>query len=178
MKYLLIIGILFIAANSVFAQWSKDDLSSYRERADKITTDYIADQIKNGQLDPEYDSIKIAFTADTMKIKTIERLVDEDGGYTTLDMNMKRQFMLKEYDILLNKYYKYLIGMLSPENKIKFRNAQRAWLKYRDSEGVVSRDIICAQDGSMWGIVAGDRNLEILKRRVYDIYDLIKILNM
>ena len=39
----------------------------------------------------------------------------------------------KKHDIRLNKAYKAVMPQLSPKRKKQLRNAQRAWIKYRDA---------------------------------------------
>ena len=52
-------------------------------------------------------------------------------------MSQTISYMEAEYDKSLNKYYKKLMDKLSAEDQVNFKDAQRVWLKYRDSEQYV-----------------------------------------
>lgn len=178
MKYLLIISLLFLYGNTVFAQWSEEELAPYREKAARIVSEFVKAQVESKTWHPEDDSLAIAFTTDTMQIEQISQLLNDDGHYSTMEMNFTLSFMLDEYDKLLNKYYKVLMKKLSTEDRIKLRDAQRLWLKYRDSEKKINNEMVAtnpyAGGGTMWPLVAGERNLHILKERLFSIYELIE----
>lgn len=174
MKYLLLISLLFLSGNAVFAQWSEEELAPYKEKAACIASEFVKAQVETDKWHPEDDSLAIAFATDTMKIEQVSRLLNNDGHYSTMEMN----FMLEEYDKLLNKYYKVLMKKLSAEDRIRFRDAQRLWLKYRDSEKKINNEIVAANPytggGTVWPLIAGERNLHILKQRLFSIYELIE----
>lgn len=178
MKYLLLISLLFLSGNTVFAQWSEEELTPYKEKAALIASVFVKAQVEADKWHPEDDSLAIAFATDTMKIEQVSRLLNNDGHYSTMEMNFTLSFMLEEYDKLLNKYYKVLMKKLSAEDRIRFRDAQRLWLKYRDSEKKINNEIVAGNPytggGTVWPLIAGERNLHILKQRLFSIYELIE----
>jgi uncharacterized protein YecT (DUF1311 family) len=51
----------------------------------------------------------------------------------------------------MNKVYKRLMARLSPEQQQNtLREAQRAWLTFRDAEGKAISAIIASKDGTIW----------------------------
>jgi uncharacterized protein YecT (DUF1311 family) len=80
------------------------------------------------------------------------------------------------WDRELNRYYKLLLTILSPEEKEKLRIAQRNWLAYRDSEITFYRTTYGNLLGTMWQIVAAERGLEIVRQRAIELqtyYDVL-----
>jgi len=57
-----------------------------------------------------------------------------DNSVSTYDMRVCTGNELEYQDGLLNRYYKQAMRRLSREEKRKLRNAQRAWIKYRDAK--------------------------------------------
>lgn len=80
------------------------------------------------------------------------------------------------WDKELNKYYKLLLNILSPEEKEKLRIAQRNWLAYRDSEiafyGTTYGNLL----GTMWQLVGAERGLEIVRQRALELQKYYEIL--
>jgi uncharacterized protein YecT (DUF1311 family) len=178
MKYILtIFAILAVSGQICFAQWSEDELKPYKQKADMKVKAYVDQMIQSGKWDREYDELKIGFVSDTMRIETIVRLMEDDGRYSTMDMHNAISFQMTEYDKLLNKYYKLLRDKLSDDDKVKLRDAQRVWLKYRDSEAAINGGIIAPNEytggGTMWPVLAGLRTLAIVKERVCSLYEFI-----
>jgi uncharacterized protein YecT (DUF1311 family) len=158
-----------------FAQWSENELKPYLQKADeqvKVYTDYM----RSGKLNREISALDIAFTADTMRIERAASLLN-DEYYSTIDMYNTFLFQMTEYDKLLNKYYKLIMDKLTEADKVKFRNAQRLWLQYRDSEAKIIGDVITSDKytggGRIWGLCAGARNLDIIKERVISFYGFL-----
>lgn len=58
--------------------------------------------------------------------------MDKSGG-VTIDMLDCINDELERQDARLNKVYKEVMALLSPERQKALREAQRAWIKYRDT---------------------------------------------
>ena len=69
------------------------------------------------------------------------------------------------WDAELNGYYKRLMKRLPAEDKKRLREAQRAWMKYRDAEFKVISAIIAATDGTMWQLTATEMGHDFVKER-------------
>ena len=176
MKNTILSLLLLIVTQACFAQWSEADLKPYQQKADSEIKTYTNNRIASGKWDKVDDALKIEFVTDTMRIELTASFIDEKY-YSTADMHNTLSFKITEYDKLLNKYYKLLMNRLSNEDKVKFKEAQRVWLKYRDSEAKINSEIIAPNQymggGTMWPLVAGARTFEIIKERVCSLYEFI-----
>jgi uncharacterized protein YecT (DUF1311 family) len=56
-----------------------------------------------------------------------------ENAQTQADMNICWGNEYKKADATLNKTYQQLTGMLDEEEKTQLKNAENAWLKYRDA---------------------------------------------
>ncbi len=63
--------------------------------------------------------------------KTYSNCMDQSGGVTVEMLNCIGS-ETEHQDALLNQAYRDVMAELSPERKTELRNAQRAWIKYRD----------------------------------------------
>lgn len=181
-KYCVLTFILFLSF-TVLAQGEFEEImAGYKMEAERQTEGYIDKMVQNGILNKEDNARLIEFTSDTMKIEKTVFLFFEDENYSTLDMKVALSYQMDEYDKLLNKYYKLLINILSPEDKIKMRDAQRLWLKYRDSETDINYNIISPNKymggGTMWPVVAMERTLDLIKERVFSIFQFIDCIDI
>ena len=155
-----------------FGQWSEEEIKPFIQQTNREVEKSMAKLMESKKWDTKNDALIIEFTKDTMKIETIARLLFNEY-YSTFDMLNTITYQIDEYDKLLNKYYKLLMGKLSEEKKVKFRNAQRVWLKYRDSEIGDALNAVTPEEGTMWRLSANDRILDIVKERVCTIYDFL-----
>lgn len=172
MKYIIMLCLFFIGSNA-FGQWSSDELQPFKDRAEQEIRCFVDGRIADGKWDVEFDSCEIEFVVDTLRIEKVIELLNDAGKYTTLDMHNQVYFMMSEWDKLLNKYYNKLMSKLTDADKVKLRDAQRAWLKYRDSDGVLNSDLLDGSyqgGGSMWRVLSGSRSVEVLKERVLYLY--------
>ena len=176
MKNVIIFMLMLLCRQACYAQWSETELKPYLQKADEAIKAYTDNRIRSGEWDREHDALEIAFTADTMCIERTASLLD-DEHYSTVDMHNTISFQMTEYDKLLNKYYQLIMGKLTDTDKVKFRDAQRLWLQYRDSEAKINGEIIATNPysggGTMWPLVAGWRNTEIIKARVISFYEFL-----
>lgn len=120
-------------------------------------------------------SISEQFKQDTARIESKYRA---DTDYSTMGMITANIEMEKDYDELLNKYYKILLEKLDNEQKQILRTSQRNWIKLRDSD----REVISmlrakayndAGGGSVWGVVSSNAMIDITKQRVIQLYDFL-----
>ena len=120
-------------------------------------------------------SISEQFKQDTAYIELKYRA---DTDYTTMGMIAANIELEKDYDELLNKYYKILLTKLNNEQKKTIRDSQRNWIKLRDSD----REVVAmlrekvykdAGGGSMWGVISSGALVDITKQRVVQIYNFL-----
>ncbi len=114
----------------------------------------------------------IEFIIDTCRI---ERIYSEKTNidYSTLGMKESLADLDIQYDNLLNKYYKKLISKLPDSDKEILKQAQRNWIKFRDSENELI-NLLSGEKysggGTMQGFYSGERSLYFTKKRVGDLF--------
>jgi uncharacterized protein YecT (DUF1311 family) len=80
-----------------------------------------------------YTSNHVDFCIDTFKVFEYSR---RKMGYfsSTIGMSETTSEETNKVDSLMNKYYNRLLNLLSNEDQIQLKEAQRAWLSFRDKE--------------------------------------------
>jgi len=87
-------------------------------------------------------------------------------------MNRASRDCEEAYDQLLNKYYQILLKKLNKEDQKQLVAAQRAWLKFRDSERQVNAALIKSQysgGGSIQQLIYASQHLYITRTRVNEL---------
>ncbi len=112
------------------------------------------------------------FGYDTFKVeKTLEKLLDADPS--THGTNYGLSIAMQGYDFLLNKYYKLLLSSLNKNDQIVLKNAQKAWLNFRDEEAkLISllRDGKYSGGGTMQSTIELSLLLSLYKERVIELF--------
>jgi uncharacterized protein YecT (DUF1311 family) len=121
--------------------------------------------------------LEIEFQVDRFKIiQNIQKRTEEYVNPFGQNMNKINSFEEIEYDKLLNKYYQKLLNKLKEPDKETLRQAQRNWIKFRDSE-IKLIDIIYSPNYSGPGflpILSGSSTIsEHTKNRTIEIYNLL-----
>lgn len=115
--------------------------------------------------------LDIEFKTDVYRI---EKLADKkvEIDYTTSGMTKAIVELNNDYDKLLNKYYAILMKKLQAKDQDKLKEAQRNWIKFRDSEiqviGIVSKTEYSGGGTIQSNIMAG-RISDLTKNRLYTI---------
>lgn len=116
---------------------------------------------------------QIEFSVDTFKA---ERLMSKWIALDYSDPGMREATYAgaREYDILLNKYYKKLLETLKPADKNVLVNAQKNWIGFRDSEvklvETIGKDEY-AGGGTADRLAEASEYLQLVKTRVIAIFD-------
>lgn len=117
------------------------------------------------------DSIFAAYQLDTFIVEGIYSRQSE-ADQTTYGMNRASRDCEVAYDQLLNKYYQILLKKLNKEDQKQLVAAQRAWLKFRDSERQVNAALIKSQysgGGSIQQLIYASQHLYITRTRVNEL---------
>jgi uncharacterized protein YecT (DUF1311 family) len=75
----------------------------------------------------------------------------------------------EKWDALLNKNYKELMAALDPKGQAALKNAQRAWLVYRDAEFAANDAIFGKMEGTMYIPMLASAKMEVVKHRALDL---------
>lgn len=123
-------------------------------------------------------STNIEFAQDTARVEQKVRNMLEQN-WSTVGMIEASAELEKGYDELLNKYYNKLLQSVSNDDDKKvIRDAQRNWIKLRDSDIAVIRVVKQkvydeAGGGTIWGVIGASARADITKRRVIEIYNFL-----
>lgn len=97
---------------------------------------------------------------------TYNTCMDNSGGIT-VNIRDCTSAETKIQDARLNSIYQQLIKTLPPKSKTKLRNAQRAWIKYRDKE--VASSALQVEGGTLALIIADDMYLGMTSDRADEL---------
>lgn len=87
-------------------------------------------------------------------------------NYSTAGMNNCTNAAQVQWDAEMNKYYTLLMKKLNKEEGLKLKEAQRAWIKYRDKEfEFINFRYFEAYEGTIYTNIAAADKLEIVKNR-------------
>ena len=116
---------------------------------------------------------QIEFGIDTFKIeRAVAIALDRDNS--DIGMNQACYDAAKQYDLLLNKYYRKLSAVLKDEDKKILISAQKSWLAFRDAEvslvEVVSKEEYSG-GGTMHALTEASHYLELIKSRTVELLD-------
>jgi len=101
--------------------------------------------------------------------QALEECMGTPDGGTTIGMIGCMQEAEEAWDKELNRVYKQLRSILSEEEKAALLKTQRAWLAYRDAEFEFNGEYHGNMQGTMWGIVAVNRQMDIVKARTLEL---------
>jgi len=124
----------------------------------------------------DYDKeLTINFKIDTLKVALLLRK-KLAINYSTVGMLDATYEAEKDYDMLLNKYYKLVLKKLNDSDKETLKQTQRNWIKFRDSERKLNS--LLANDnysggGTIQGVFQASNYLELTKKRVIGLYDYL-----
>lgn len=85
---------------------------------------------------------------------------------------------IDSWEAELNKQYKLLLQDQPKEIQANLRNAQRAWVKYKESYISAMRDFYSQERGSIWGIVMSESKMNVTRDKAIDLYRLRNSTNM
>lgn len=91
------------------------------------------------------------------------------GHVTTASIMDAEQKAYERWDAELNRLYKELMSALEPEDQVTLRNAQRAWLAFREAESKVWWLEQVSDGGSLQRIIVATHSREMLKQRVCEL---------
>lgn len=98
-----------------------------------------------------------------------DRCMSQSGG-VTVNMRECNGEAIQQWDKELNKNYKLLMKKLNPKQQKALRTAQRAWIKFRDSE----IDFISSTEtGTIGLLMRDDRLLSLTKQRAVELRSFI-----
>ncbi len=89
------------------------------------------------------------------------------------EMNRKAAQEFETADATLNKVFKQLIGKLDAEGKEKLKNAQRAWVQFRDAQADFEADKE-ARGGSLAPLISNGARKTLTDARIKELQLVLK----
>lgn len=99
--------------------------------------------------------------------KKLEICLDEN--YTTMGMIECMNEYAKNWDTLLNKYYKLLKAELKQDGKNYLKEAEIAWIKFRDAENELIEHIFTSLEGTMYLPMLAEEKATLIKTRALQL---------
>jgi uncharacterized protein YecT (DUF1311 family) len=96
---------------------------------------------------------------------------------STAGMRLTTNQTQKMWDAEMNKLYSRLMVRLNSKQKSALRESQRNWLKFRDAKFKEIYEIIFAQEGTMWHLVADGERMETVRTRALELLAYEKLLD-
>jgi uncharacterized protein YecT (DUF1311 family) len=173
-KYLLIVVIILSVISTTYAQnFDKPAVEITPAVLAKLKLDVEKEipAFKESNKKWKRGPIGSEFSVDTFRI---ERLTDKwiKIDYTDAGMSQATYNQAKEYDVLLNKYYKKLLSILNPEEKKKLIAAEKSWLSFRDNEVNLMEAVNdkAYVGGTIEGLTNSGEYLKLIQTRTKDLY--------
>ncbi|HOT28415.1 MAG TPA: DUF1311 domain-containing protein [Candidatus Ozemobacteraceae bacterium] len=119
-------------------------------------------------------------TADTRQAHPIDReiyaLLEKDPSTAGQMQAFERGIEL--WDAELNRAYKTLSAKLGEEDRKALKDAQRAWIAFRDAEFRRTDRLYGGKDGSMFIPMSVAARMELVRARALELVQSIEILGM
>ncbi|MCD4791683.1 MAG: DUF1311 domain-containing protein [Bacteroidales bacterium] len=172
MKLFIVLLLAVLINNTVFGQSGTEEYQKEINKKAELLKQKL--EAKEYISDFEKQTV-ISFKTDTFKVEQMLSL-RMDNDYTTTGMVNTMYEAEKEYDKLLNKYYKILLKKLNESDQEALKQSQRNWIKFRDSErnlnGIISKPEYSG-GGTIQNIFVASEYFEITKNRVIELYHYI-----
>jgi uncharacterized protein YecT (DUF1311 family) len=120
-------------------------------------------------------SISYTFAQDKHPIDKFEQECIEKNP-TTAGMSNCTYEAEKKWDAEMNKYYKLLMEILDEDGKKKLKESQLAWIKFRDAEFEVIKNIY-PEDASIFINIRSADAMGVVKERALQLkryYEILK----
>jgi uncharacterized protein YecT (DUF1311 family) len=166
MKKILVVLISIVTFSS-YGQLSEAQLDRL-----KFQVDSSASLLHEGLLKEGKTILNATFTVDTFKVERMMRLkmhMDTSKAehvIAVIDAEI-------DYDFLLTKYYKALLGIHDENSQKSLVAAQKKWIKYRDDEIVMTEKFYEEQvngNANDEAVAKAAEHLELTKERVVELY--------
>jgi uncharacterized protein YecT (DUF1311 family) len=83
----------------------------------------------------------------------------------------------EKWDLEMNRVYRELSGQLSIESVVVLREAQRAWIAFRDREMAWLAKFYGGLAGTMYSNMQAADRVDLVKRRVLELASYLDVLN-
>lgn len=105
------------------------------------------------------------------------KCIADTANQTTAAMRQCTYAAMNAWDAELNKNYQALLSELKPEGQVALRDAQHAWLSFRDKQFALNDELYMTEmQGTMYQVIATNSNMELVKARALELEVLLNTL--
>ena len=97
----------------------------------------------------------------------LDKCLDDDYSVQAMIICLNEAY--DDWDTALNQYYRLLIKQLDYTAQIELRDAQKAWINYREIEFAFMDNLYGQIDGSMYRVIAIGDKVDFVKRRTLEL---------
>ena len=109
----------------------------------------------------------------------LDRCLQDSSGQSTAGMRECTYAAMDAWDDAMNKTYVELMMALSPASQDSLRQAQRAWLVFRDSQFALNDQVYMNDlNGTMYHVMASYANMDVVKRRAEELRNMMEIVKL
>ena len=117
---------------------------------------------------------------DPEEIHSIDRFREKctNDNPSTVGMNVCTDEAYKMWDVEMNKNYKLLMSVLNKQEKKQLKDAQIAWINYRDKEEYFRTRTLTSEQGTLYPLMARGERMGIVKQRALELkqfYETLKL---
>lgn len=166
MKKIVVVLVCMISFSS-YAQLTQAQLDRLKFQVDSAGSMLHELLLREGKT-----KLNATFTVDTFKVESMMKLkmrMDTSKAEHVVAINDAEI----EYDFLLDKYYKILLGRHDEKSQKSLAAAQKKWVKYRDDEIAMTEKFYEEQVGGTpeeEAVAKAEEHLELTKERVVELY--------
>jgi uncharacterized protein YecT (DUF1311 family) len=120
----------------------------------------------------------IAANADIAKPLDDALQTCKNNANSTLETADCYQKATQAWDKMLNVQYQALLSGQSEAFKQKMKISQRGWIKYKEDYFSAMESFYQQQQGTIWGLVAAESKLNVIRDKALDLYRLRNSTNM
>lgn len=96
----------------------------------------------------------------------------QNKAQTTIDSTECYRQATEAWDRELNIQYQTLLKDSPNTVRNALRDSQRQWVKYKDSYNLAINEYYRQEQGTIWGIIAAESKMNIIKDKALDLYRL------
>lgn len=107
----------------------------------------------------------------------LSRCLEDTSNFSTTGMRQCAWAAMDEWDAEMNQTYAALMQALSPDVQNTLRQAQRAWLDFRDKQFALNNQVFLNEmQGTMYHVITSGNNMELVKQRAEELRTMLALL--
>jgi uncharacterized protein YecT (DUF1311 family) len=106
----------------------------------------------------------------------LDRCLQDSLSQSTAGMRECTYAAMEAWDAEMNKAYTELMNVLPSSSQDTLRQAQRAWVLFRDKQFALNNQVYMEDlKGTMYHVMATNSNMEVVKRRAVELRNMVMV---